>query len=47
MANPNLSHEQWPAAKVRDTFLDFFKQKGHTFGASNSKLLFAAAAFFC
>ena len=36
MANPNLSsHEQWPAAKVRDTFLDFFKQKGHTFGKSN------------
>ena len=23
---------KWPAAKVRDTFLDYFKQNGHTFG---------------
>jgi alanyl-tRNA synthetase len=23
---------EWGAAHVRDTFLDFFKQRGHTFG---------------
>jgi hypothetical protein len=23
---------QWPAAKVRQTFLDYFKKRGHTFG---------------
>ena len=22
----------WPAAKVRETFLDFFKKEAHTFG---------------
>ncbi|KAI5307342.1 Alanine--tRNA ligase [Ascosphaera pollenicola] len=27
---------QWPAKKVRDTFLDFFKQNGHTFVPSSS-----------
>ena len=26
------SQEQWPAARVRETFLDFFKKNGHTFG---------------
>ncbi|KAF2108907.1 alanyl-tRNA synthetase [Lophiotrema nucula] len=31
-ANPH----EWPAKKVRDTFLDFFKQKGHTFIPSSS-----------
>lgn len=24
--------EQWPALRVRETFLDFFKKNGHTFG---------------
>ena len=24
--------EQWPAVRVRETFLDFFKKNGHTFG---------------
>jgi hypothetical protein len=24
--------EQWPALKVRETFLDYFKERGHTFG---------------
>jgi hypothetical protein len=29
-----LSPEEWPAAKVHQTFLDFFvKKNGHTFGA--------------
>ena len=28
------STEQWTAAKVRDTFLDYFKHNGHTFGSS-------------
>lgn len=23
---------EWAAAKVRQTFLDYFKQRGHTFG---------------
>ena len=24
--------QQWTALQVRDTFLDYFKQRGHTFG---------------
>ena len=24
--------QKWPAQQVRDTFLNFFKKKGHTFG---------------
>ncbi|KAK4692244.1 alanyl-tRNA synthetase, partial [Lecanoromycetidae sp. Uapishka_2] len=28
--------EHWPARKVRDTFLNFFKEKGHTFVPSSS-----------
>ncbi|KAH6714529.1 tRNA synthetases class II (A)-domain-containing protein [Leptodontidium sp. MPI-SDFR-AT-0119] len=27
---------QWPAKKARDTFLDFFKERGHTFVPSSS-----------
>jgi len=23
---------KWPAAKVRDTFLEYFQKNGHTFG---------------
>ncbi|KAL8946032.1 MAG: hypothetical protein Q9222_007514 [Ikaeria aurantiellina] len=30
------SQEQWPAARVRETFLEYFKQKGHTFVPSSS-----------
>lgn len=26
------SQEQWPAARVRETFLDYFQKNGHTFG---------------
>lgn len=26
------SQEQWPAAKVRETFLEYFRKNGHTFG---------------
>lgn len=29
------SNEQWPAVRVRNTFLDYFKNHGHTFGESN------------
>ena len=29
--------EKWPAVRVRDTFIDFFKKNGHTFG-NNSRL---------
>ena len=28
-----LQPDQWPANKVRDTFLNFFKERGHNFGA--------------
>lgn len=31
MASAN-SEEQWNAVRVRNTFLDFFKKNGHTFG---------------
>lgn len=27
-----ITPQQWPAHQVRDTFLNFFKKKGHTFG---------------
>jgi len=27
-----LSPGEWPAKKVRDTFLDFFKDRSHSFG---------------
>ncbi|KAF3001431.1 Alanine--tRNA ligase [Curvularia kusanoi] len=33
MANPE---QQWPAAKVRETFLGYFKERGHTFVPSSS-----------
>jgi len=34
MAESTLREEkhEWSAPKVRDTFLEYFKQKGHTFG---------------
>src|SRR5271156_6900832 len=28
-----LTPDQWPAKKVRDTFLNFFKERRHTFGS--------------
>ena len=28
----NDEQQQWAAAKVRQTFLDYFKERGHTFG---------------
>ncbi|KAL9629936.1 MAG: hypothetical protein Q9204_004993 [Flavoplaca sp. TL-2023a] len=30
------SQEQWPAARVRETFLEYFKKNGHTFVPSSS-----------
>ena len=26
------AEEQWTALRVRETFLDYFKERGHTFG---------------
>ena len=31
-----LTPENWPASKVRNTFLDYFKSKEHTFVPSSS-----------
>lgn len=33
-ANMSLAEEkhEWSAARVRQTFLDYFKERGHTFG---------------
>jgi alanyl-tRNA synthetase len=28
---------QWAAAKVRQTFLDYFKERGHTFGRTRTE----------
>lgn len=32
--------QQWTAAKVRDTFLKYFEERGHTFGMSRERLRF-------
>lgn len=32
MASLTEKQLAWPAVKVRDTFLDYFKKNGHTFG---------------
>ena len=29
---------KWPALRVRDTFLDYFKQNGHTFGEHSDSM---------
>ncbi|KAF2459729.1 tRNA synthetases class II (A)-domain-containing protein [Lineolata rhizophorae] len=36
-AAPGDVAAQWPAAKVRDTFLEYFKNNGHTFGCAAVK----------
>ena len=28
--------EKWPAVRVRDTFIEFFKKNGHTFGNASA-----------
>lgn len=35
MASTTSVEEQWTASRVRDTFLGYFKQHGHTFGMVN------------
>ncbi|KAI4150676.1 MAG: hypothetical protein LQ340_003951 [Diploschistes diacapsis] len=35
MANSTELEQQWPAVKVRDTFLQYFKDRGHTFVPSS------------
>ncbi|GAM82706.1 hypothetical protein ANO11243_006900 [Dothideomycetidae sp. 11243] len=35
-SSSRLTEEHWPAAKVRETFLDFFKKNGHQFVPSSS-----------
>lgn len=32
MVSTASAEEQWTASRVRDTFLGYFKQNGHTFG---------------
>src|SRR5690349_5778878 len=32
-------HHEWGAARVRQTFLDYFKEHGHTFGMSTMAIL--------
>lgn len=32
MSSRAVEKEQWPALLVRETFFDFFKKNGHTFG---------------
>lgn len=32
MSSTVTEEEKWPALRVRETFLDFFKRNGHTFG---------------
>ncbi len=34
------SQEQWPAARVRETFLEYFQKNGHTFGMLPSQYNF-------
>jgi alanyl-tRNA synthetase len=31
---------EWTALRVRETFLDYFKQNGHTFGRSRPRFFF-------
>lgn len=33
MASPEGEQHEWSAVRVRNTFLDYFKKNGHTFGA--------------
>jgi alanyl-tRNA synthetase len=33
MGSTKLDPSEWTALRVRETFLDYFKQNGHTFGA--------------
>jgi hypothetical protein len=32
MASPDEQKQEWTADKVRETFLGYFKERGHTFG---------------
>lgn len=36
MTASTITPENWPAAKVRDTFLEYFKSQRHTFVPSSS-----------
>ena len=32
-------NQEWNATRVRKTFIDYFKENGHTFGESRSVLM--------
>jgi len=36
----HVGQEQWTANRVRETFLEYFKKNGHTFGTRDELMLF-------
>lgn len=40
-----MSEVKWPAALVRKTFFDYFKERGHTIGTHSQLALPFAPAF--
>lgn len=39
MSSTTAREEQWTAQRVRETFLKYFKEKGHTFGEIDSQII--------
>ena len=38
MSTPSITTPKWPAAKVRETYLEYFKDRGHTYWPSSSTI---------